>query len=144
MARKAATVDDIEALDLEEFDDADEVEEAAATKKGKSKSKKDSTPKGIGASQLAEHLGAEPKTFRAWLRRKQADDNSGIDFPHDAKTRYDFGASFDSPLAKSVIKAWNSESHEKGAGIEKAQAARKAKQAAAKKTGTGAKKKVAK
>lgn len=124
MARKA---DDLDDLELEDFD-AEEEEEAKATKKGKG-SKKDSAPKGIGARAMAEHLEAEPKTFRAWLRRKI---EAGA-FPElvdrEAKTRYDFGASLTSPIAKKVIKAWGEDSHERGAGLEKAQAANKAKAA---------------
>jgi hypothetical protein len=144
MARKAA-VDPVEDLDLEDFDDVDEETEAKASKgKGKSKSKKAAEPRGLGAREVAEHLGAEPKTFRAWLRRKVASGDVVIPGGHDAKTRYDFGASFDTPLVKQIGELWNSESHERGAGIEKAQAARKAKQEAAAKTTAKPKAKTAK
>lgn len=130
MARKTDELDD---LDLEDFD-AEEEEETKAKKKGKSSSKKSDKPKGIGARQMAEHLEAEPKTFRAWLRRKI----EGGDLPElaerEAKTRYDFGSTLNSPVAKKVTKLWNEDSHERGAGLEKAQAANKKKAAAKKKT----------
>ena len=129
MARKA--VEELDDLDLEDFD-VEEEEEVKAKKKGKGATKSDK-PKGIGARQLAEHLEAEPKTFRAWLRRKiEAGELPELD-TREAKSRYDFGASLTSPVAKKIITMWNSDSHEKGAGLEKAQAARKAKAASSKK-----------
>ena len=126
MARKEA-VDDLELEDDFEVEEEDE--------KPKAKAKK-AAPKGVGASQIAAEVGADPKTFRAWLRRKVA--NGDIEMPdHEEKARYNFGNSIGSPLAKKVIKLWNSESHEKGAGLEKAQKAKadqaKKKKAAAKK-----------
>jgi len=134
VARKAAT-DDLDALDLEDEDfEVEEDEEAKASAKGKKSSKKSEKPKGIGAREMAEHLGAEPKTFRAWLRRKQ--DAGDVEMDREAKTRYDFGASLNSPTAKTVIKLWNEDSHEKGAGLKKAQAANKKKAAAKKKPAT--------
>ena len=129
MARKAAA--EVEDLDLEDFDDAEEAEESSAKSKGKGKSKKAAEPKGVSASQLAAHLGAEGKTFRAWVRRKvEAGD---LKLEREAKTRYDFGPDFDSPQVKQIVELWNSESHEKGAGLE---AARKAKEEKAAKSGT--------
>ncbi len=114
MARKAAEVDELE---LEDDFDVEEEEEA----KTKPKAKK-AAPKGVGARQIADHVGADPKTFRAWLRRKIASGDLEID--HDQKARYNFGNTINSPTAKKVIKAWNAESHEKGAGLKKAQAAK--------------------
>ena len=120
MARKAAS-DEIEDLEMDEDFDVEEEEETPA------KSKAKSAPKGIGASQLAAALpgDVDPKTFRAWLRRKvEAGD---IELEHDPKGRYNFGNTINSPKAKQIIKAWNSESHEKGAGLKKAQEAKKEK-----------------
>ncbi len=116
--RKAAEVDELE---LEEDFDVEEETEA----KSKPKAKK-SAPKGVGARQMADEVGADPKTFRAWLRRKiESGDLEMTD--HEAKGRYNFGTTIGSPLAKKVIKMWNSESHEKGAGLKKAQEAKAAK-----------------
>ena len=120
MARKAA----VEDLELEDDFEVEEEEES----KAKPKSKK-AAPKGVGARQIADEVGADPKTFRAWLRRKIA--AGDIELDHDEKARYNFGNTIGSPKAKAVIKLWNSESHEKGAGLKKAQEA-KAKKAKAK------------
>jgi hypothetical protein len=141
LARKAADTE-FEDLDLEDEDfDVEEEEETKAKKKGKGASSKQSDkPKGIGATALAEHLGAEPKTFRAWLRRQVEAGKFPELSNREAKSRYDFGASVNSPTAQKIIKAWNSESHEKGAGLEKAQAARQAKQAGKTKAKAKAKK----
>ncbi len=127
MARKAAEIEDLE---LEDDFEVDEEEE----KKAKPKSKK-AAPKGVGASQIAAEVGADPKTFRAWLRRKIASEELSVDLNHEEKARYNFGNTMGSPKAKAVIKLWNSESHEKGAGLKKAQEAKaaKAKKAKAKK-----------
>lgn len=136
MARKAE-IDDLD-LDLEEDFEADEEEESKAKRKGKgSGSKKSDVPKGIGARAMAEHLEAEPKTFRAWLRRIIEAGELPELGGREAKTRYDFGSSLNSPVAKKVAKLWSEASHERGAGLEKAQAANKAKrEAAAKKPAT--------
>lgn len=101
MARKNSPVED---LDLEEdFEDFDEDEEAEAKPRKRSKkAEKADEPKGIGAREMAEYLEMEPKTFRAWLRRKV--ENEEIDFgEREAKQRYNFGADFDSPEAQAVI-----------------------------------------
>jgi len=127
MARKAADVEDLELEDDFEVEEEDE-------KPTKAKAKK-AAPKGVGASQIAAEVGADPKTFRAWLRRKIA--AGDIEMDHEEKARYNFGNAIGSPKAKAVIKLWNSESHEKGAGLEKAQ---KAKAAKAKKKKAAAKK----
>jgi hypothetical protein len=125
VARKTAE-EDLDALDLEDEDfEVEEDEEAKATKKGKKGSKKSDKPKGIGARQMAEHLEAEPKTFRAWLRRKVENGDIPELADREAKSRYDFGASLNSNLSKKVIKMWGEDSHERGAGLEKAQAAKK-------------------
>lgn len=140
MARKAAE-EDLD-LDLEEEDfDVEEEEETKAKAKGKGGSKKSDKPKGIGAKAMAESLGAEPKTFRAWLRRRIENG----DFPElaerEAKSRYDFGSTLNSPLAKKVTKSWNEDSHEKGAGLKKAQAAKKKSSGGTKKKSSSTKKK---
>lgn len=111
MARKKAEVDELE---LEEDFDVEEDEEAAAASKKKGKGKKAAAPKGVGATQVAQELGVDPKTFRAWLRRQlNAEDNPlGID--HEHKARYNFGNTISSPQAKKVMKLWKESSHEKG------------------------------
>ncbi len=118
MPRKAAS--EIDELELEDDFDVEEEEEA----KAKPKAKK-AAPKGVGARQMADEVGADPKTFRAWLRRKL--ESGDLELEHDAKARYNFGTTINSPMAKRVIKMWNSESHEKGAGLKKAHAAKAAK-----------------
>ena len=120
MPRKAAS--EIEDLEMDEDFDVEEEEETPAKAKAKS------APKGIGASQLAAALpgDVDPKTFRAWLRRKVEAGDIELD-NHEVKGRYNFGNTINSPLAKKIIKAWNSESHEKGAGLKKAQEAKKEK-----------------
>ena len=122
MARKAAS-EEIEDLEMDEDFDVEEEDEAPAKSKAKS-----SAPKGVGASQLAAALpgDVDPKTFRAWLRRKVESGDIELD-NHEVKGRYNFGNTINSPLAKKIIKAWNSESHEKGAGLKKAQEAKKEK-----------------
>ncbi len=119
MPRKAAT--DVDDLEMEEDFDVEEEDEAPA------KSKKKAAPKGVGASQLAAALpgDVDPKTFRAWLRRKVESGDIVME-GHEAKGRYNFGNTINSPLAKRVIKLWKSESHERGAGLKKAQAAKAA------------------
>lgn len=131
MARKDDDLD----LDLEEDFDVEEEEEAKAKKKGKSGSKKSDEPKGIGAKALAEHVGAEPKTFRAWLRRKiEAGDLPELE-DREPKQRYNFGNSLNNNLCKKIQKMWDEDSHEQGAGLEKA---------AEKKKSSGGKKKAKK
>lgn len=102
---------DFDDLDLDEdFDDLDEEEETAkaSTKKAKAKSK----PKGIGASAVAEKLGANPKTFRAWLRRKVNSGDLKI-ATREPKSRYTWATWKDPELAQ-IMKAWKEDSHEKG------------------------------
>lgn len=140
MARKAAD-EDLDALDLEEDFEAEEEEEEKAQKKGKGKSKKDDKPKGIGAREMAEHLGAEPKTFRAWLRRlMEAGELPELADNHEHKQRYSFGSSVNSNLAKKITKLWNETSHERGEGLKKANEAKK-KSGGSKKKSTTKKKK---
>lgn len=128
MARKQPVNDDLD-LDLEEDFEVEEEDEAPASKR-KSRAKSD-TPRGIGARQIAEHLGADAKTFRAWLRRKVDAGEVEISERED-RSRYDFGADLNSPLAKQIIRLWGSESHERGEGLKKAQAAKAAKAASSK------------
>lgn len=107
MARKTAE-EDLDALDLEDEDF--EVEEDEETKaKGKKGSKKDDTPKGISASQMAEHLGTDPKTFRAWLRRKLAAEELSTLDDHEHKARYDFGSSLKTNASRQVIALWEAD-----------------------------------
>ncbi len=117
MARKAAS--EVEDLEMDEDFDVDEETESPT------KSKAKAAPKGVGARQMAEEVGADPKTFRAWLRRQIQ--SGAVEMDHDVKARYNFGNTINSPQAKKIIKLWNAESHERGAGLKKAQEARKAK-----------------
>jgi len=133
MPRKAAS--EIDELELEDDFEVEEEEE----EKTKPKAKKEG-PKGVGARQMADEVGADAKTFRAWLRRKI--ESGDIEIDHEFKGRYNFGTTINSPMAKKVIKMWGSESHEKGVGLKKAHAQAKAKKGtAAKKGGTKPKKK---
>lgn len=116
MARKTAE-EDLDALDLEDEDfEVEEEEETKAKKKGKKSAKKDDKPKGIGAREMAEHLGADPKTFRAWLRRKMAAGEVSTLDDHEPKQRYDFGSSLNSNASRQIISLWESDSHEPGGG----------------------------
>lgn len=105
MAPRAKT--EVDELDLEDDFDVEEEEEVQASKK-KAKTKKET---GIGARQVAEALGVDPKTFRAWLRRQ---DPEAIGFDHEHKSRYNFGKSMNSPGVKKVMKLWKESSHERG------------------------------
>lgn len=107
MARKK--VDEVDDLDLEDFEedfDEEEEKEAAPKRKRKAKAKKEEKPKGLGAREMAEYLEVEPKTFRAWLRRKIEEDEISFD-ERDPKQRYDFGDDFDSPQAQAVINLYH-------------------------------------
>lgn len=106
--RKKSEVDELE---IEDDFDVEEDEEETAAKKGKKKSKK-AEDKGVGARQIAEELGVDAKTFRAWLRRKIAD--GSIELDHEHKSRYSFGNTINSPAAKRVMKLWNEDDHERG------------------------------
>lgn len=53
--------------------------------------------KGIGVKQLAEHLGTEPRTLRAFLRKSKRAVGRG--------TRYEWKSLTD-PEAKNVIADW--------------------------------------
>ena len=102
---------EVDDLDLEDFDDLDvEEEERRATKKSTGSSK----PKGIGASAVAEKLGADPKTFRAWLRRKITSGDIDID-AHEFKARYRW-PSWKDPGLVAIMRAWKEDSHERGGG----------------------------
>jgi hypothetical protein len=126
--------DDFEDIeDLEDFDDLDEEEEERAKPKAKSKGKAEKKPAGIGASAVAAKLGCEPKTFRAWLRRKV---DAG-DFPdlknREKRSRYSW-ANWKDPGLLEVMKAWKDDDHTKGGGPKKAkETAAKRKKAPAKK-----------
>lgn len=132
MARKAV-VDDLEALDLEDDFEVIEEEEAKAKRKGSGKAKvsKPTEPQGIGPRELAEHLGTDPKQFRAWLRRQLAA-GKFPELEHDHKTRYHFGDSVNSKVAVRIATAWTETSNERGEGLKEARAAKAAEKAAAK------------
>lgn len=140
MARKRAQVEveeeDFDDEDLEDLDEpVDDEDEAPkrrskAGKKGPAKTAKDDKPKGIGARQIADRLGVDGKTFRAWLRRQVAAGELEMNGRAE-KERYDFGPDWSAPLVQRILKQWESVSHEKGAGLKKAQAANAAKRAAA-------------
>lgn len=112
MARKKVE-SEVDELELEDDFDVEEDEEAKASKK-KGKGKKKAEPKGIGATQVAEALGVDPKTFRAWLRRVKDNPDSGLELDHEHKARYNFGNTISSPQAKKVMKLWTESSHERG------------------------------
>ncbi len=103
---------DVDDLDLDDFDDLDEEEEEkSAPRKKASKTEK---PKGIGASAVAEKMGADPKTFRAWLRRKVASGDLEIK-DHEHKSRYSW-KNWKDPELIAVMKAWKEDPHERGGG----------------------------
>ena len=127
-------------MSADEFDDLDDLEqEEAARAPSKGRKAKAEKPAGVSASSLAAAVGADPKTFRAWLRRQV---ENGV-FPElanrEGRERYNFGSSMTSPLVKSIQKTWSEQSHEKGAGLRKAHATLAAKKAAAPKGKGGAK-----
>lgn len=105
---------DVDDLDLEDFDDLDEEEEERQVAK-KSKGKGSSKPKGIGASVVAEKLGADAKTFRAWLRRKIAAGDIDVD-GHEFKARYTWD-NWKDPELVAIMKAWKDDPHERGGGV---------------------------
>jgi len=102
---------DIDDLDLADLDDLDEEEEEKASpkKKARAKAKK---PTGIGAAAVAEKLGTDGKTFRAWLRRKM---ESGAIKPngHEPKARYSW-ATWQDPHLVTIMKAWKEDDHTRG------------------------------
>lgn len=146
--RKAVEVEEeeYEDDDLDDLDDPVEDEDEAPKRRSKagkkgpaSKSKKDDKPRGIGARQVAERLEVDGKTFRAWLRRQVAAGELDMNGRAE-KERYDFGPDWSSPLVQRILKAWKESSHDKGAGLKKAQATNAAKrEAAAKAKGTSKK-----
>ncbi len=107
---------DVDDLDLEEdFDDLDAEEEAAAPKPKAAKK-----ASGIGAKAVADKLGANDKTFRAWLRRKvEASAQSEEDdaFSHlvdrEARSRYSW-PKWSDPDLKGIMKAWKEDDHTRG------------------------------
>ena len=132
---------DFDDLDLDEdFDDLDEEEETkkAKTKKASAKSK----PKGIGASAVAEKLGANPKTFRAWLRRKVANGDIKVS-DHETKARYTW-TNWKDPELVAIMAAWKADSHEKGGGKKGAKKKAPAKKKASAKKKAPAKKRTRK
>lgn len=117
--------EDIDDLDLEDFDDLDvEEEEKQATKKSKGKASK---PKGIGASAVAEKMGADAKTFRAWLRRKIAAGDIEVE-GHEFKARYTW-PNWKDPELVAIMKAWKEDPHERGGGAGRPKGGKKKKAA---------------
>ena len=146
VARRSAEVDEIED---DEFEDLSEEEETTpkrkSSKKAASSSRAKAEPaKGIGARQIAERLGCEPKTFRSWLRRQVAEGNVDLNGDREGKERYNFGESWNNPLIQEVMELWKSSNHEKGAGLKKAQEVLAAKKAGKSATAKKSVKKVAK
>ncbi len=123
--------DDFDDLDeLEEFDDLDEEEEERAAPKKKAAAK----PTGIGARAVAEKLGADPKTFRAWLRRKVDAGEFKELADREPRSRYNW-KNWKDPSLVAIMKAWKTDDHTKGGGLKKGAAKKKpaAKKAPAKK-----------
>ncbi|MEK0326000.1 MAG: hypothetical protein QQN63_09890 [Nitrosopumilus sp.] len=91
----------------EEWEDLDDEDEDEAPTKGKGKSKASSkkAPAGVGAGELAAAIGVDPKQFRTWLRN--AVKAGEVKIPErEGKARYTFGNTINSPLAKTIIKAY--------------------------------------
>lgn len=104
----------VDDLDLDEdFDDLDEEAEANAPKK-KSKAKKAT---GIGATAVAEKLGANPKTFRAWLRRRveatPKEEPWSALADREPRSRYSWPKWSDANL-RAIMKAWKEDDHTRG------------------------------
>lgn len=136
MPRKRTTAPVVEDLELEDFedevyeDDEEEAVEVAASKKAKPR-KAAAESNGIGASALAERLGLEPKTFRAWLRSQS--EQGKIDLPHEKKARYDFGEDWNDPQIVAIItryEEWKATASERRQGNVEALAKGRAKAAA--------------
>lgn len=94
------------AVQDDDFDEDLDYEDEAPTKgKGKSKASSKKAPAGVGAGELAAAIGVDSKQFRAWLRG--AVEKGEVTIPErEGKSRYTFGNTINSPLAKSVIKAY--------------------------------------
>ncbi len=134
---------DFDDLDLDSDEDFDDLDEEEETSKAKAKPKKGKAkPKGIGASAVAEKLGANPKTFRAWLRRKAASGDLKL-AEREPKARYTWATWKDQELVR-IMKAWTADSHEKGGGKKGAKKKAPAKKKASSKKKAPAKKKRAK
>jgi hypothetical protein len=135
MPRKRTTAPVVEDLELEDFEDEvyeDDEEEAEATptKKGKPR-KAAAESNGISASALAERLGLEPKTFRAWLRAQV--EQGKLESSHEKKARYDFGETWSDPRIVAIItryEEWKATASERRAGNAEALAKGRAKAAA--------------
>jgi hypothetical protein len=126
---------DFDDLELEEdFDDLDSEEETKKAKTPRGKGTAKAKPKGIGASAVAEKLGANPKTFRAWLRRKVSSGDLKV-ADREAKARYTW-TNWKDPELVAVMKAWGQDSHERGGKKAEGKTKTAAKKAPAKKTAT--------
>ena len=90
----------------DDFDEDLDYEDETPTKgKGKSKASSKKAPAGVGAGELAAAVGVSSKQFRAWLRT--AIKSGEVKIPErEGKSRYTFGNTINSPLAKTVIKAY--------------------------------------
>ena len=108
-ANKEVDLADDNDLDIEDFDDLDEEEEE---RKSATKPRKAEKPTGIGASAVADKLGANAKTFRAWLRR--AVENGDVTVTeHEAKQRYSW-ANWKDPELIAIMKAYKAANHDRG------------------------------
>lgn len=99
---------DIDDLDLEDLDDLEEEEEERAPKAKAKRSPGTKEKPGIGATAVAEKLGAEPKTFRAWLRRKL--EAGEIEMPHEHKQRYSF-KNWKDPVLVKIMALYKADEH---------------------------------
>ncbi len=108
--------------DIDDLDDFDDLDEEAEENAPKPAAKKKAS--GIGASAVAEKLGANAKTFRAWLRRKVENSEEGDVFAHlanrEARSRYSW-PKWSDPDLKAIMKAWKDDDHTRG-GKRKAEA----------------------
>jgi hypothetical protein len=112
--RKTEPVD-IEDLE-DEVEDLDEAEEEAKPKKASRK--KGDAPVGITANMVAERLGTNGKTFRAWLRRK-VEAGEGIFevfAEREPRSRWVFPKWSDETLI-ALMKAWGEDDHTRGGGL---------------------------
>jgi len=104
--------------DFEDLNDLDEEEEVTAKKSSKSAGKskaaaKKEKPSGLSATQVAEKLGADPKTFRAWLRVRV--EKGEIELPErQGRERYVLGANWKDETILLIQKLWAETDHRKG------------------------------
>jgi len=119
MARSKAEPLDIEELEeLEDLEDLDEVEEEVRPKKASKK--KGEAPVGITANMVADRLGTNGKTFRAWLRRKvEAGEGMFAEYAErEPRSRWVWPKWSDESLI-ALMKAWGEDDHTRGGGLRK-------------------------